>query len=135
MAENNFKEAGVEQKTSPSLNTANTDGGEIEIQGVVDRPLAGLSLSEEAFLVKKKLASEEKIPFFIPLDPGERKGAYRSVTINGYRCEVKKNVMVPLPKSIVTLLMQSMQMESDALNSSDRNLSNVDEETRKALNA
>lgn len=103
------------------------------IPGVTERPLGGVSLSAEALLVKEKLAKEARMPFFIPLDQGETKGAYRSVTINGYRCEVKKNVMTNLPISIVRILMESMQMESEALHGNERNLDNADAATRSAL--
>lgn len=104
-----------------------------QIPGVVDKPIAGVSLSEEALKVKAILAKEPRTPFFIPLDQGERPGSYRSVTINGYRCEIKKNVMVNLPQSLIQLLMQSMQVEAEALADNERNLNNADAGTRRAL--
>jgi len=103
------------------------------LSGVKDAPLAGVSLSTEALAVKQKLSQEAKLPIYIPLDPGETKGAYRSVTINGYRCEVKKGVMVSVPESIHKLLMNAYQIESEALNDNPRNLAAADEETRRAL--
>ena len=108
---------------------------DLEIKGVADRPQGDASLSDEALLVKQKLAKEPKMSFFIPLEPGEKPGAYRSVTINGYRCEVKKGVMVPLPMSIAKLLMNAYQIEAEVLNNNEYNLANQDQGTRNALNA
>lgn len=108
---------------------------EYKIPGVVERNLAGVALSDEALKIKARLAKEPRIQTYIPLDPGERPGAYRSVTINGYRCEVKKGKMVSLPQSIANLLLRSMQIEMDTLNENEHNLANASEETRKALGA
>jgi hypothetical protein len=119
--------------TGPVVQETPVDIQNYKIPGVSDKPIAGVSLSPEALKVKEKLAKEPRIPFFIPLDQGERAGSYRSVTINGYRCEVKKNVMVQLPTSLVNVLMQSMQVEAEALNDNERNLNNVDSATRRAL--
>lgn len=104
-----------------------------KIPGVTEKNLAGVALSDEALKVKAKLAKEPRIQTFVPLDSGERPGAYRSVTINGYRCEVKKGKLVSLPQSIATLLLKSMEIEMDTLNNDERNLANADEGTRRAL--
>lgn len=94
----------------------------------------GTGLSDLQLQVKAKLDKEPRIPFFIPLEGEEKKGiAYRSVTINSYRCEIKKGMMVSLPQSIFKLLTQSMQLESDALNDNPANLANADAEKKKAL--
>lgn len=108
---------------------------EMAIPNVADKPFGDASLSDEALLIKEKLSKEPKITFFVPLDPGEKPGAYRSVTINGYRCEVKKGVMVALPQSIAKLLMNAYQIEADVLNNNEYNLANKDQGTRNALNA
>lgn len=106
---------------------------ELEIPGVVDRPLNNLSYSDDALLTKEKLSKEEKVSLFVQLDPGERKGAYRSVTINGYRVEVAKGKMHKLPKSVASLIMDAYQIEADTLNGAESNLQNADESKRKAL--
>lgn len=101
---------------------------------IKDVNYGGTGLSELQLQVKAKLDKEPRFPFFIPLEGEEKKGiAYRSVTINSYRCEIKKGVMVNLPKSIFNLLTQSMQLESDALNDNPANLVNADAEKKKAL--
>jgi hypothetical protein len=107
----------------------------IDIPNIVDKPFGESSLSEEAIRVKHILAKEVKMPFFIPLEPGEKPGAYRSVTINGYRCEVKKGMMVSLPMSIAKLLMDAYQIESEVLNNNEYNLNNKGSDTRNALNS
>lgn len=95
--------------------------------------LGGLGLSKEALLTKKALEAEEKIGFILNFDPGEGPGAYRSVTINGYRCEVRKGVLAKLPVSIVAQLAQSANIEFDAQNNNEKNLNNQSEAARSAL--
>lgn len=107
----------------------------MQIPNVKDQPFGDATLSDEALRVKEILAKEAKMPIFIPLEPGEKPGVYRSVTINGYRCEVKKGMMVQLPMSIAKLLMDAYQIESEVLNNNEYNLANKDQATRNALNA
>lgn len=104
-----------------------------EIPGVRDASIGGLQLTEMAAITKAKLALEPKVQIVIPLDAGEKKGAYRSVTINGYRCEIKKNVMVSVPKSIAALVMSAYQTEYETLNNNEYNLADADAEKKKAL--
>lgn len=121
--------APVASKPGPADFTGLRD---MQIPHVKDAPGGGASLTEEALLIKEKLAKQPKFPFFIPLDPGEVKGAYRPVIINGYRCEVKKGVMVQLPESIYQLLLQSYQAEAEATNH-ENNLETASPEKRRAL--
>lgn len=108
---------------------------ELVIPNLKDSPNGGASLSDEALSIKEILSKQAKMPLFIPLDPGEKPGAYRSVTINGYRFEVKKGVMVSLPISVAKLLMDAYSIESEVLNNNEYNLANKDDKTRSALNA
>lgn len=88
---------------------------ELQIPNVKDAPLGGGGLTEDAALVKRKLAGEQRYPFFIPLDVGEKRGvAYRSVTINGYRSEIKKGMMVQVPESIYRVLVDAYDAEAQA---------------------
>lgn len=105
----------------------------IKVPGLQDAPTQGLALSDEQLFIKRKLANEPRTPMFIPLDPGEKPGAYRSVTINGYRSEVKKGKMVQLPVSIAKLLMDAYQIEAETLNDNEFNLANADASKRAAL--
>jgi hypothetical protein len=118
---------------TPAVSVAPVEN--VDIHGLKDNNIGGLSLSGDALAVKAKLAREAKMPMFIPFDPGEKPGAFRSVTINGYRCEVKKGKMVSLPMSIAKMLMDSYEIEAEALNNHEDNLQNANEDRRKALGA
>lgn len=101
--------------------------------GMRDAPSAGTSLSTEALIVKEKLSKQPKLPIFLPLASGERKGiAYRPVLINGYRFEVKKGMMVNVPEAVHSLLINAMQATAEATEV-DENLSNADGAKRRAL--
>jgi len=127
-------DAAAGAETTPDVEPAVVEtAAPVEIPGVVERNIGGVSLSAEAQAVKEKLAKEAKMPMFIPLDPGEKPGAYRSVSINGYRCEVKKGKMISLPMSIAKLLMESYQIEAEVLNDNSRNLNNASPEKLRAL--
>lgn len=104
-----------------------------KIEGVTDAPAGDTSLSGEALIIKRKLANQPKMPIFLPLEAGERRGiAYRSVTINGYRCEVKKGMMVQVPQSIYEILMNSMNDTAESTEI-EENLDRADARKRSAL--
>lgn len=66
--------------------------------GMREAPAGDTSTSSESLIIKRKLAAQPKMPIYLQLEAGEKKGsAYRSVTINGYRFEVKKGMMVMVP--------------------------------------
>ena len=92
-----------------------------------------LSLEGIALATKEKLSKEPKVTMMIPLDPGEKAGAYRTVQINGYRFDVRKNTMVALPQSVAQLLMDAYRITNDVLENNPLNLSRADEEKRRAL--
>ncbi len=101
---------------------ASTTGKDFSIPGIQDA--SELNLSEKALATKKKLAMDAKMPFYIPFDPGETKGATRTATINGYPFTVMKGEMVELPVTVVKLFMRSMNMETAALNNNAFNMNN-----------
>lgn len=105
----------------------------IEIPDVKDASIGGLQLSEEALATKKILAKEPRLPFIIPLDPGEKPGAWRSVTINTYRMQITKGVLVYVPQSIWQQLADAYSVPQIALNNHPNNLALADEEKRRAL--
>lgn len=122
---------------APKVSTGPVDLSAVRntaIPNVTDAPLGGTSLTEEQLIVKNKLAKQPKFAFYVPLDPGEKKGAVRSVIINTYRCEVPKGRQVMLPEAIFKLLLRSYDAESEALDGNEMNLSNADSSKRKALN-
>lgn len=101
--------------------------------GIRDAAPASTSLSEEALRVKEKLSKQPKLPIFLPLEAGERKGiSYRSVVINGYRFEVKKGIMVYVPQAVHDLLINAMQASAEATEV-EENLSDADGAKRRAL--
>lgn len=101
--------------------------------GMRDAMSGGLSLTEEQLVTKEKLAREPKMQIFVPLEPGEKRGAYRSVTINGYRFEIKKGMQVLVPESVGKLLMDAYEIESAVLNDNELNLAHGDAERDRAL--
>lgn len=122
--------------TAPNVSTGPVDLKKVRdtpIPNVTDAPLGGTSLTEEQILVKNKLAKQDKFPFYLPLDPGEKKGAVRAVILNTYRCEVPKGRQVLLPESIYKLLLKSYDAESEALDNNEMNLNNADAGKRRAL--
>lgn len=92
-----------------------------------------LGLEGVALETKRILAAQPKVRMMIPLDPGERAGAYRTVIINGYRFDVKKNVMVDLPEAVASLLADSYRITSEVLEDNPLNLANADAGRRAAL--
>jgi hypothetical protein len=105
-----------------------------KIPGVREASVGGLSWDEHAQQTKEILSKQPRLPIFFPLDPGERAGeAYRSMCINGYRIEVKKNTMVYVPEAFAHLAIQSMGAETAALHEHPANLAMADAEKRRAL--
>lgn len=101
------------------------------IQGL--REDADTSIEGIALATKEKLSKEPKVRMMIPLDPGEKAGAYRTVMINGYRFDVRKNTMVDLPQSVASLLADAYQITSDVLENNPLNLAHAGESKRRAL--
>lgn len=102
---------------------------------VREAPLGGVKLSKENLDMKEVLARQPKESIFIPLEPGEKAGdAFRAVTINGYRCEVKKGVYVELPHSIAELIKRAYNIQNSVFSNHPLNLDRQDDRTRQALN-
>ena len=91
------------------------------------------SVEDRALATKRKLAAEPKVRMMIPLDPGEKAGAYRPVLINGYRFDVRKNTMVDLPESVASLLAASYSITTDIVENNPLNLAHASEKTQDAL--
>jgi hypothetical protein len=72
-------------------------------------------MNEDAQKVKEALALQPKVDFYLPLEPGEKLGqAYETVTINGYRLEIKKGMMVSVPKQIAETLAEYLSISTSA---------------------
>lgn len=93
----------------------------------------GSSVEDMALKTKEILSKEPKVRMMIPLDPGEKAGAYRTVSINGYRFDIRKNTMVDLPESVAALLADAYRITSDVVENNPLNLSKASGQTRSAL--
>lgn len=121
----------VETQTAPVAPVAEANP-RAAIHGLTEDP-DSLGLEGVALETKIKLSKEPKVRMMIPFDPGEKPGAYRTVVINGYRFDVKKNVMVDLPQSVAALLAQAYRITSEVVENAPTNLANADAEKRSAL--
>lgn len=63
---------------------------------------------------KKEIAEEEKVSFYVPLEPGEEVGAVQPVSLNGISFTIKKGAMVEIPKSIAAVLAEKYKIEMSA---------------------
>lgn len=89
-------------------------------------------MTEDALLVKKQLASEPTTEIYIPLSSNEKLGqAFETVTINGYRIEIKKGYMVEVPKTVARMISKYLNIQTSV--DIDLRLENKSEETRVAL--
>lgn len=101
------------------------------IQGL--REDADTSIEGIALATKIKLSQQPKVRMMIPLDPGEKAGAYRTVVINGYRFDVRKNTMVDLPESVARLLADAYAITNDVIENNPLNLAHANAAKRDAL--
>lgn len=65
-------------------------------------------------IMKEKLWRQPLVQFMIPLGFGEKRGAFESVILNGYRLNIMKGVMVEIPKQVAEILANSYQMLAEA---------------------
>ena len=68
----------------------------------------------KAMRMKASLDQQPKVSFLIPLGFKEKKGTIETVILNGYRFEIKKGVMVQIPKQVAEVLAESYELEMDA---------------------
>lgn len=108
-------------------------GKKTEIAGLKEE--VDNSVEGKALATKQKLAGETKVRMMIPLDPGEKAGAFRTVIINGYRFDVRKNTMVDLPQSVAALLSSAYAITTDVVENHPTNLARADAQTQSALDA
>ena len=60
--------------------------------------------------MKAYLEAQEKTEVMLPLDIGEKLGAFVPVTINGYRLNVPKGVRVKVPGPVADILFESFNI-------------------------
>jgi hypothetical protein len=89
-------------------------------------------MTDDAKRIKEILAAQPKVDFYIPLSAKEKLGqAYETVTINGYRLEIKKGMMVKVPKQVADMLAEFLNIQTSA--GVELRVENKSEETQKAL--
>jgi hypothetical protein len=72
-------------------------------------------MNADAQAVKEALAKQPKVETYIPLSPGEKIGvAFETVTINGYRLEIKKGMMVSVPRQVFEMIREMLNIEASA---------------------
>jgi hypothetical protein len=64
--------------------------------------------------MKKVLQEQPQVQFMIPLGVGEKKGAYDTVQINGYKLTIMKGAMVTVPQQVADLLAAKYEVEMSA---------------------
>lgn len=63
---------------------------------------------------KHELITGPQTQFMIPLQPGEKMGATETVSLNGYRLNVRKNTMVTIPVPMAQMIAEKYQVEMEA---------------------
>lgn len=100
----------VEEKPKPKAKKPliETDAPKARQSNDIERQMKKDALSVEALLSK-----QAKVRMFIPLGIGEKKGskgAYESVTINGFRMVFPKGEYVTVPESVAAILEEHYNM-------------------------
>ncbi len=104
---------------------------QINLGDVIDNNI--LNLDRMAAATKEALGKEELVPIFIPLDSNEKRGVLHPVTINCYRCWIKKGQMVSVPASIGAVVENYLSQSAAAEEDNSLNLKNAPPERLKAL--
>jgi len=69
----------------------------------------------KAEIMKKQLLAQPKYSIFIPLEQGQDSSVKLSVTLNGYRLDLPKQVYLELPSQISEVIMESLRQQTEAL--------------------
>ena len=77
--------------------------------GVSDK--SDLALTGDALRTKEIMDKEPKVSYIIPLQIGERKGAYETASINGYKLTIQKGVRVMIPEPFAKLLDEMLGIQ------------------------
>jgi hypothetical protein len=83
--------------------------------------------------VKEMLAAQPKVKIYVPLEPGEKRGAYLPVIINGFRTDILKGVYVEVAQSIADIVSDSYNQTADV--GRDLELGRIDPETGRPVAA
>lgn len=89
-------------------------GGFTEIApGLHERPVAVGSKAEN---MKNFLAGQDKIRILMPFETGEKPGAIKFVTLNGYALAIEKGSYVEVPEEVANVVMESEKQTVAAIN-------------------
>lgn len=64
-----------------------------------------------AIATKKAFDAAHKVTFYVPLKNGAKQGSFETVTVNGYRMEIKKGMIVTIPKPVADILTESLNTQ------------------------
>lgn len=75
----------------------------------------GITYGKRKKEIAAVLQKQPKVAFMIPRDPMEAAGlAYETVQINGHRMEIKKGVMVTIPRQVAEILAEKYRVQLEA---------------------
>lgn len=95
-----------------------------EEQKAIDKlPVNVKKIAEDT---KAILDKRPKVMIMLPLEPGEKEGAYDSAQINGHRYQVRKGEMVALPDCVAELFAEKYRIKMNA--GKEKRLDDVPEE-------
>ena len=91
-----------------------------QYKSVNNVPTVGSRLTDpdpgsKAELMKKHLLSQEKVNIFIPKAETEDPKIKLSVTLNGYRLDLPKNVYLQVPFNVAEVIRESLNQQASAL--------------------
>lgn len=79
---------------------------------------------------KAYLDAQPKVSVLIPFAKGEKKGVTQPFTINGYRLNVPKGVMIQVPQQIAEMIAERFNVELEV---KGRSLENKGSDAKSAL--
>lgn len=79
---------------------------------------------------KHELITGPQVMFMVPLSSGEKPGSTETVSLNGYRLNIRKGAMVRIPAPMAQIIAEKYQIEMEA---GSHMLLDRDERTAEAL--
>lgn len=113
------------EKTKLANSVVNTDKAKKEAD-----EKAEVFIQRKLKATKEVLDKQPKVMTMIPLGFNEKPGAVETVTVNGYRYDIKKGVYVKVPETVANIIRDAYNQTMEV---NERFSVNRDEETSKAL--
>jgi hypothetical protein len=76
-------------------------------------PRAEQNWEDKREKTRNALKNQPKVRIMVPLEIGEKRGAYQTVTINGCVFNLMKGVMVEVPEQIAKIIEESFQLTAE----------------------